>query len=64
MEALLSGGLTGAPQEEVMALAATGSEGLLSAAPSTPSVSAGLPDEDDDTVDGDLATGEAPPAAE
>src|SRR4029077_8451607 len=36
MEALPSGGLTGAPQEEVMALAATGSEGPLSAAPSTP----------------------------
>jgi hypothetical protein len=47
-----------------MALAATGSEGPLSAAPSAPSVSAGLPEEDDDEGGGDLDLGEAPPAAE
>jgi len=50
MEALLSGGTSGAP-EEVLALAATGSEGALPSSPPTPVASGGgggLPSEDAD----------------
>jgi DNA-directed RNA polymerase subunit beta' len=63
MEALLSGGLAGAPQEEAMALAATGSEGPLPSAPSVASGSAGLPEEEEEAEGGDLGI-ETPPPAE
>jgi DNA-directed RNA polymerase subunit beta' len=52
MEALLSGGHSGAPQEEALALAATGSEGAM---PAVPTATAGLPlgadDKDDPVLD-------------
>jgi DNA-directed RNA polymerase subunit beta' len=73
MEALLSGGLAGAPQEEQMVLAATGSDGPIPVPSAVGSL--GLPDEpdeedeDDDVLDGEVAEeaapdAETPPAAE